>query len=191
MVHPFETLIKSARIESYQRPDQFSEIREGGRENLKIRLATNADSENIKNLVYSVLQEYSLAPDPQATDRDLDDIEGNYLNNNGYFIVVEDNGRLIACMGLFRVNADTCELRKMYALPVARGKGLGKTLMDRAITQARELGYSRMILETASPLKEAITLYRKYGFTPFQPTHLSCRCDQAFELALNNRESEI
>ena len=151
---------------------------------LKIRQATNADAEAVRALVYGVLAEYCLSPDPQATDQDLEDIEGNYINNRGDFIVVEENGVLNACMGVFRIDPHTCELRKMYAIPAARGRGLGKTLMDYALQRARDLGYSRMVLETASPLKEAISLYIKYGFTPYHPDHLSCRCDQAFALDL-------
>jgi putative acetyltransferase len=54
--------------------------------------------------------------------------------------------------------------------------------MEFALSKAKELG--RVILETASPLKEAIGLYKRYGFKEFNPEHLSARCDQAFELYL-------
>jgi len=148
-------------------------------------VATNADTVAIRELVFSVLQEYSLSLDPQDTDRDLDDIEGNYHARNGHFVVVEDGGRIVACMGLFALDEYTCELRKMYTQPAVRGKGLGKQLMEHAVARARELGYSRMVLETATVLKEAISLYKKYGFREYRPAHLSCRCDQAFELDLS------
>ena len=151
---------------------------------MHIRVATNADTVAIRELVLKVLQEYFLSLDPDGTDRDLDNIEENYHARNGHFVVVEDGGRIVACMGLFALDKDTCELRKMYALPAARGKGLGRQLMEYAITRARELGYSRMVLETAGVLIEAIALYKKYGFRNYSPAHLSCRCDQAFELDL-------
>ncbi len=72
----------------------------------------------------------------------------------------------------------------MYSLPDQRGKGLGKKLLDFIFTKAKELNFERMVLETASPLKEAISLYQKYGFTEYKPEHLSDRCDQAFETSL-------
>jgi putative acetyltransferase len=72
----------------------------------------------------------------------------------------------------------------MYSSPNQRGKGLGKSIMEYALSKAKELGYNRIILETASPLQEAIGLYKKYGFKEFNPEHLSPRCDQAFELYL-------
>lgn len=150
----------------------------------QLREATNADITAVKDLVFSVLDEYAIPRGDGSTDADLDDIEGNYTCNNGYFIVIEENNRIIASMGILRHSEETCELRKMYSIPAARGRGLGRYLLELALVRARELGYRRMVLETASPLKEAIALYRKYGFTEYQPDHIADRCDQAYELML-------
>ncbi len=151
---------------------------------MNIRPATNADAEAIKTVVFSVLREYGLSPDSGSTDKDLDAIEETYFQRGGYLGVVLENDRIVACVGLHRETADTCELRKMYCLPSSRGKGLGKKLLEFALDKARELGFSRVTLETASALKEAISLYQQYGFVAFSPDHLSARCDQAFELYL-------
>lgn len=151
---------------------------------MNLRPANNADSAQIKFVVFSVLKEYGLKSDSNSTDKDLDSIEENYFQNNGFFGVVEIDNLIVATVGLHKVDENTCELRKMYSLPSQRGKGLGKAIMEFALSKAKELGYSRVILETASPLKEAIGLYKRYGFKEFQPDHLSARCDQAFELYL-------
>ena len=151
---------------------------------MNIRPATNNDSEKIKSVVFSVLIEYGLKPDSSSVDKDLDSIEESYFSNDGYFGVVEVNSKIVATVGLHRVNDTTCELRKMYSLSSQRGKGLGKSILEFALSKARELGYKRIILETASPLKEAIHLYKKYGFKEYKPEHLSVRCDQAYELYL-------
>lgn len=151
---------------------------------INLRKASNADIHAVKELVYSVLEEYALPPDPCSTDADLDDIEGNYTRNNGYFIVVEQDSHIVASMGLLKISDDTCELRKMYSIPSVRGRGLGRFLLEHALDKARDLGYSRIVLETATPLKEAITLYKKYGFREYNPCRISDRCDQAYELIL-------
>ena len=151
---------------------------------MNLRPANNADSERIKFVVFTVLKEYGLKPDSNSTDKDLDAIEESYFSNNGFFGVIEIENVIVATVGLHKVNANTCELRKMYSLPSQRGKGLGKTIIEFALSKAKELGYNRVILETASPLKEAIGLYKKCGFKEFNPEHLSARCDQAFELYL-------
>jgi putative acetyltransferase len=151
---------------------------------MNIRAANNADSEAVKLVVFSVLKEYGLSPDSSSTDKDLENIEENYFAQGGYFGVVEIDNSIVATVGLHMVDENTCELRKMYSLPSQRGKGLGKSIIAFALSKAKELGYNRVILETASPLKEAIGLYKKYGFKEFNPEHLSARCDQAFELFL-------
>lgn len=152
---------------------------------MKFRTAKNEDSDAIKKLVFGVLAEYGLTPDPGTTDKDLDDIEHYYHNNNGYFGVIEEENTIVASVGIIRMDTLTCELRKMYALPVIRGKGIGKQLLEYAIVKARLLGYKKVVLETASPLKEAISLYKHYGFKEYHPDHLSQRCDQAFTLDIS------
>jgi putative acetyltransferase len=72
----------------------------------------------------------------------------------------------------------------MYLHGAYRGKGLGRFLMESALSEARQLGFKRMILETASVLKEAISLYKSHGFIEYEPEHISSRCDQAFILEL-------
>ena len=150
-----------------------------------LRLATNADCEQVRDLVYRVLAEYGLKPDPDSTDADLEDIEQAYFASGGAFYVLEaKDSSIIGAYGLYRMSDDTCELRKMYLHRDYRGKGLGKRLLEDAMTQARERGFTKAVLETASVLKEAIALYQSYGFVPHHSDHLSPRCDQAYILEL-------
>lgn len=151
----------------------------------KLRPATNADRVQITDLVYTVLAEYHLKPDPDYTDADLRDIEQSYFARGGVFCVLEEeDGSIIGSCGLHPMQAGTCELRKMYLRRDYRGKGLGRMLLEDALARARELGFRRVTLETASVLKEAIRLYERYGFKPHTPEHLSHRCDQAYVLDL-------
>jgi putative acetyltransferase len=151
----------------------------------RLRRAGNEDRQAVTNLVYGVLKEYGLEPDPRATDADLANIEQSYLERGGTFFVLEDrDGSVIGAYGLYPVENQTCELRKMYLHKSQRGKGLGKFLLDSALEQARELGFKRVTLETASVLKEAIALYESYGFVEYEPDHMSSRCDQAYVLEL-------
>ncbi len=149
-----------------------------------IRNAKDSDSDAIKNVVFTILKEYGLKPDQNTTDRDLDSIEESYFNKGGYFGVVLEDSTIVATIGLHRESETTCELRKMYCVPGSRGKGLGKKILEFSIQKAKELGFSRIVLETASPLKEAIGLYKRYGFHEYEPEQMSDRCDQAYELYL-------
>ncbi len=152
---------------------------------LNVRAATNADRDKIFALVAAVLAEFGLRIAPDTTDADLRDIERNYLRRGGTFELLEDAaGNLIGTVGLFPLDAQTCELRKMYFVPHARGRGLGKYVLERTINNARRLGFTRVTLETASVLAAANHLYRKYGFRPVAGTHLAARADLAYELDL-------
>jgi putative acetyltransferase len=143
------------------------------------------DSAAVGLLVATVLSEYGLQFDSDETDDDLGDLQTNYEGRGGVFQVVESaNGLIVGCGGLFPMSIDTIELRKMYLLPEARGRGLGKRLLTHLLAEARRLGYNRVVLETNSVLKEAIGLYRHFGFVPVDREHLAGRCDQAWELRL-------
>jgi putative acetyltransferase len=151
---------------------------------MEFRTATNKDGDAVRALVRQVLEEYGLPPDPGKTDACLDDIEANYLGRGGIFEVIVEGGRILGCYGLYPLSPDTCELRKMYFLPELRGRGVGRDTMTRALRLAKDAGFRRIELETAGPLKEAVGLYRKFGFQEFTKNHIPDRCDRAMFLTL-------
>lgn len=149
----------------------------------ELRPADNKDCERIAELVFAVLREYDLQPDPESTDADLKNIESSYFERGGAFYVLEDKpDSIIGAYGLYPQGGAACELRKMYLHKSFRRKGLGKMLLENALAKAREMGFETVTLETASVLVEAIGLYKSYGFVEYEPEHLSARCDQAFML---------
>lgn len=153
---------------------------------ITFRSATNADCEKVQKLVFGVLAEYDLQADPATTDSDLTDIEKNYLDRGGVFEVLEDAaGNLLGTVGLYPIDAETVELRKMYFDKILRGKGYGKVTLQRMITEARRRGFKKIYLETNSVLKEAIHLYEKFGFLPTDEKH-AARCDQAYTLNIEH-----
>ena len=157
----------------------------------RFRQATNADADAIRSLVFTILTEYGLTPDPALTDRDLFDIESSYAGRGGYFeILLDEQQQVVGSWGLYPLRPGVCELRKMYLHPSCRGQGLGKTIMKRALNQAHSLRFTRIELETAGVLKEAIILYDSFGFQPFIPDHMSSRCDQAMFLELTRDDTD-
>ena len=150
---------------------------------VRLRPATNADAAAVRDVIFAVLREYELTPDPAGTDADLGDIEASY--GGGIFDVLEDeDGTIVGTVGLHRIDDATCELRKMYLAREARGRGLGKRLLDHALARARALGFRRVVLETATVLREAIAMYRRRGFTRYVPATMSKRCNEAYALDL-------
>ena len=143
-----------------------------------IRPATNHDRDAVRALVFDVLAEHGLSPDPTGTDSDLDDLEREYVNRGGAFdVLVDDHGVVIGSVGLCRVDGRTCELRKMYLDRNHRGRGFGRALIEHALARAAAMGFGRIELETSSKLPAALTMYERCGFLPFHKEHMAGRCD--------------
>jgi len=142
------------------------------------------DGADVFGLVERVLAGYGLSMDPDSTDRDLDDIQSEYVDSGGAFRIVEVDGRLVGSYGLCPVSESVCELRKMYLAPAFQGRGLGRRMMDDVLAWVRESAFTQIVLETNSVLQRARKLYAGYGFEPYQPEHLSDRCDMAMRLRL-------
>ena len=137
----------------------------------------------MRAVVSSVLHEYAIAADPADADQDLVDIEGTYFSGGTLDVVTDAEGHVVGSCGIVRLDAARCELKKMYLLPNARGHGVGRRLLERAVAFARGRGFRTIELTTASALAEAIAMYRRHGFSPIERP-MPRRCDQAFALAL-------
>ena len=81
--------------------------------NWNLRPATNQDCAAVRQLVFGVLAEYGLMPDPDGTDADLKDIQNSYQVAGGCFdVLVDEAGRIVGSVGLSPVAPGVCELRK-------------------------------------------------------------------------------
>jgi putative acetyltransferase len=150
-----------------------------------VRLATKDDIPAVRAVLFSVRSEYGVLGDVGAGDADLDDLELSYFRRGGCFEVVEDAAqRVVGCAGLYPLSPCRAELCKMYIEKSARGRGLGKRLLEDVLAAARRSGFQEVWLETNSVLTEAIALYTKYGFQPVDADHLMQRCDAAYLLRL-------
>ncbi|HKY17293.1 MAG TPA: GNAT family N-acetyltransferase [Rhizomicrobium sp.] len=78
----------------------------------------------------------------------------------GTFVFWEQNGFVMA-----RVAAGEAEILTLAVDPKARGRGLGRKLLDAAIAKATELGAQAMFLEVGSDNPHALALYAGLGFT--------------------------
>jgi predicted N-acetyltransferase YhbS len=164
---------------------------------IALRRAVNADGAAVREVVFGVLGEFGMAPDPGDTDADLADLEAAYFKRGGRFDVLvdpdrEDDRAIVGCVGLYPIDFETVELRKMYVRRENRGRGLGKRLLEHALRQARRMGFARVMLETAGVLKDAIAMYQRRGFRPMcaASVHAS-RCDLAMELDLTRDEGVL
>lgn len=101
----------------------------------------------------------------QNFDKELADLPGDYTPPEGRLLLAEYESQFAGCVALHRLAASICEMKRLYLRPQFRGKGLGRILANRIITEARQIGYQRMRLDTVEPvMQDAVAMYRKLGF---------------------------
>lgn len=150
------------------------------------------DRAAVQEIVFGVMREFGLTPDPEDTDADLSNVVDVYQASGGTFKVLEtDDGRIVGCAGLCPLSDTEVELRKMYLLPEARGRGLGRGLLEELIAIAKQKGFERIRLETASPLKDARQLYVAHGFEEQPSSPHAKRCDRVMELDLTAKTADF
>ncbi|MEY4778613.1 MAG: hypothetical protein RIS13_1361 [Bacteroidota bacterium] len=135
---------------------------------INIRPISIADNPLIATIIRSCLTEFGAnKPGTVYYDKTTDHLFELFQKNGAaYFIAVQD-GQVVGGGGIFPspgLPAGTCELVKMYLLPLARGTGIGATLMNRCLGKAKEMGFVNMYIETLPELKKAISVYEKFGF---------------------------
>ena len=75
-----------------------------------------------------------------------------------------DDSKAAGCIGLKRIDDTACEMKRLYVRPEFRGKDIGRILVQKIIDDAKEIGYSYMLLDTLPFLKSALHIYREFGF---------------------------
>ncbi|MGF1481508.1 MAG: GNAT family N-acetyltransferase [Cyanophyceae cyanobacterium] len=132
-------------------------------------------------VIQQVLQEYGLPWEPAAADRDVLDVENSYLASGGEFWVVEEQGNIVGTAAYYPIERgqNAVEIRKMYLLPSARGKGLGQVLLQALEQAIAARGFEQIWLETASILREAVQLYENCGYRPASGVETR-RCDRVY-----------
>jgi GNAT superfamily N-acetyltransferase len=113
-----------------------------------------------------------------------------FVPPRGIFLVVrDDDGQAVACGGVTRFDDTRGELKRMYVLPEARGRGLGRLVLDELERQARRLGFASLVLETGDRQEAALALYLNSGYEriPCYPPYDSRELSLCFEKRLEER----
>jgi len=136
--------------------------------NINIRHIQPSDNPFLSKIIKSALKEFGANhPGTVYYDASTDTLSDVFQQKGSVYFVAELNGEIVGGGGIYPTEglpADTCELVKMYLSPGARGTGLGRTLIEKCISYAKEYGYKNVYLETMPELKQALNVYAKFGF---------------------------
>jgi putative acetyltransferase len=137
-----------------------------------IRLIQLSDNKVLATIIRDTLTEFKAnKPGTVYFDETTDHLSDVFTVEGSIYFVAEMDEEIIGGGGIYptaNLSADTCELVKLYLSSKARGKGIGKLLMENCITAAKELGYKKIYLETMPELTIAIPMYEKFGFAYLQ-----------------------
>jgi carbonic anhydrase len=102
-------------------------------------------------------------------ERELATLPGLYAPPGGRLLMAieegaEGSGEAMGCIALRKWESDVCEMKRLYVRPSFRGKGAGRELVGTLISEARAIGYMKMLLDTLPSMKESHKLYRTLGF---------------------------
>lgn len=133
-----------------------------------IRAIKPSDNPFLSKIVKDTLAEFGAnKPGTVYYDPTTDTLFELFQKNKAAYFVAELNNEVVGGGGIYPTEGlpeNTCELVKMYLLPQARGTGLGRTLIEKCISFAKEAGYNKIYLETMPELKQALNIYAKFGF---------------------------
>ena len=154
--------------------------------NPQLRPIRPTDDAAVAAIIRSVMPEFgACGPGFAINDAEVDCMSASYNRPGSRYFVIDDGVSVLGGGGIAPLTEiepgapPTCELRKMYYLPEARGRGLGRQMISTCLTAARELGYQRCYLETLTGMDTAQHLYQSFGFqilcAPLGNTgHFSC-----------------
>jgi putative acetyltransferase len=99
-------------------------------------------------------------------------IPGKYAPPDGMLLLARNGQEVFGCGARRRfgsIQKRTCEMKRLYVRPKARGLGIGRDLAGRLIREGLRLCYSTMVLDTLDRLKAAMCLYQSLGFMLTEP----------------------
>ncbi len=121
---------------------------------------------NARHLIEEYAASLDLDLSFQNLEYELEHLPGEYGPPAGAFLLAEESGSCLGCVGLRRFSDGIGEVKRLYTIPAARGRGLGRLLAEGIVAAGRRLGYRRLLLDTLPSMKEAQTLYVSLGFKP-------------------------
>lgn len=100
----------------------------------------------------------------QRYDEEVKHLQEKYGEPDGRLYLASYNATAAGCAALRKLNGTCCEMKRLYVRPAYRGLHIGKILMEKVISDARQIGYRHIRLDTFPFMWEAIQMYKRYGF---------------------------
>jgi GNAT superfamily N-acetyltransferase len=124
-------------------------------------IKTNSENKAFQQLVVELDKELAIRDGDEHAFYD----QFNKITAIKHVILVYEEDKAVGCGALKEYNTDTMEIKRMYVPLDKRGQGIASLTLQALESWAKELGYSKFILETGVNQPEAIRLYKKNSYT--------------------------
>jgi putative acetyltransferase len=105
----------------------------------------------------------------QGFDREVAELPATYARPRGRLLLARIAGEPAGCVALRPIAAGDAEMKRLFVRPAYRGMGIGRTLAECVVDEARGLGYATLKLDTLPQMREAHGLYKALGFVETAP----------------------
>jgi len=105
----------------------------------------------------------------QGFSEELAGLPGDYVPPSGRLLLASRDGEIAGCVALHDVGEGRAEMKRLYVRPAFQGSGLGRTLVERLLADARAIGYREVVLDTLPIMATAQALYERLGFRDVEP----------------------
>ncbi|MEQ1645335.1 MAG: GNAT family N-acetyltransferase [Pyrinomonadaceae bacterium] len=117
----------------------------------------------------------------QGFEAELAALPGKYAMPDGHLLLAYVDDRLAGCIAMRKLEDGICEMKRLFVRDDFRGMKIGISLIERLIADAREIGYSKMRLDTFPPkMGKAVSLYETHGFVEIPPYYDNPHSDVLF-----------
>jgi putative acetyltransferase len=162
-----EDSVRPRRLSSVVvRPLNFT-VRRLMEDSVTIRLAqprSENDWQDARRLIEQYAASLNLDLSFQNLAHELAHLREEYGPPAGVFLLARDGGSCLGCVGLRHFSDDAGEIKRLYIVPAARGRGAGRLLAEGIVAAGKRLGYARLLLDTLPSMNEAQRLYMSLGF---------------------------
>jgi epoxyqueuosine reductase QueG/GNAT superfamily N-acetyltransferase len=129
--------------------------------------ATPADLDAVRRLFREYEASLPFDLSFQNFEEELKELPGRYAPPSGRLLLARWDGAPVGCVALRQIDADTCEMKRLFVQPAFRGTGIGRALAQAIVEEGRRIGYKRMRLDTVC--EPAKGLYRSLDFREIPP----------------------
>ncbi|MBV8553478.1 MAG: GNAT family N-acetyltransferase [Acidobacteriaceae bacterium] len=131
--------------------------------------SSDADIAVVKELFTEYWHTFGFSLSFQNFDSELATLPGKYAAPAGRLALARLGAQPAGCVAMRPLDTNRCEAKRLYVRPEFRGRGLGRTLLEWLIREARETGYTEMLGDTMPVMSQALEMYERIGFKRTEP----------------------